>query len=516
MKKDTLIIIGIILLGICMYGLTLRGAVGNPTSENITSQPTSPFESSHEKGPYGHLVSITEHGTYALTKEWADLASPDVGTYQGRYYAFFAPGVPYLTLPFYIIGKYFGVAQLATFGTESLVSIITLVFLFLIGRRIFALPRWAAFFSVLVYGFASTSWSYAITLYQNSFTACFMVTSFYSAWQYSQSKQRFGFLYAGYVWLAYALAISVDYPNAVLMLPVMVYLAYNIFSFKKIHEGIALSIRWSGIFTCAIFIIVTGFHLWHNNQYYGGWSKVAGTLSNRTELSVSTQLSTSQVIIATSTLSTTSPTALVGDKSISGTFHEKLIPNGIYILLFSDQRGLLYFTPIFIFSFLGIGYALRKKEEERAKFIVPLGFIFLNIFLYTSWGDPWGGWAYGPRYIIPAMASLSLFTGIALYEVRKMFLQKILIYAAFLYSSAVALLGALTTNMVPTKGDALLLPNHADNFLYNITFLQSNKSSSFIYNTYIKGSLTLVDYFIFIYVVIIVLTAIVIFKHHNE
>ena len=97
-----------------------------------------------------------------------------------------------------------------------------------------------------------------------------------------------------------------------------------------------------------------------------------------------------------------------------------------------------------------------------------------------------------------------------------MFLQKILIYAAFLYSSAVALLGALTTNMVPTKGDALLLPNHADNFLYNITFLQSNKSSSFIYNTYIKGSLTLVDYFIFIYVVIIVLTAIVIFKHHNE
>ena len=352
MKKDLLTIISIILLGTLIYGLTLRGTLGNPSSSTIASDPTSAFESSHEKGPYGHVVSLSERGTYELTNEWADLSSPDVGTFNGHYYAFFAPGVSYLTMPFYAVGTYFGAAQLATYGAESFVSIITLVFIFLIGRNAFKLPRWAAFFAVIVYGFGSTSWSYAITLYQNAFTACFVVTAFYAAWRFSKTDSRYSWLYASYVWLAYALAIFVDYPNILLFLPIILYHIYSSLPYKKLHDGYSISIRWAGFLTVVVFVVVTGFQFWHNAHYYGGWSKLAGTLNSVVPGSIQNAHNSASLVATTSSSGTAlasiaSSTKTEVKKTAAGFFHEKNMPNGLYILLFSDQRGLLFFSPIF-------------------------------------------------------------------------------------------------------------------------------------------------------------------------
>jgi hypothetical protein len=182
MKKDVLSIIAIVLLGASMYALTLRGAPGNPVvgefKENLDTQ-TKAFELSPERGRYVHVANMAERGTYDLTHEWTEVAYPDVGVSPGgKYSSFFAPGVAYMTLPFYLVGEKYNLAQVATFAAESVITIITLIFIYLIGRRVFALSIRASLFAVLVYAFASTSWSYAITLYQNAFTTCFMVTGF--------------------------------------------------------------------------------------------------------------------------------------------------------------------------------------------------------------------------------------------------------------------------------------------------------------------------------------------------
>ncbi len=519
MKKDTFIIIIIILFSAVMYGATLRGASGNPTTDQFKDNldlPTNAFEASPERGRYVQVANMAESGVYNLSTTWAGIAYPDVGiSSDGKLNTFFAPGVSYLTLPFYLFGAQFELGQVTTFAAESLVSIVTLVFIYLIGVRIFALPRWAALFAVLVYAFGSTSWSYAITLYQNTFTACFMVTAFYAAWRFAQSDTRYRFLYAGYVWLAYALAIFVDYPNAVLMLPVMIYLAISTFSFKKIGEGVAVSVRWSAIATFVVFAGVTGLHFWHNATYYGGWSHLAGELKGYKPVTATSTLS---ILTASSTIATVAATSTIPakEKSAVGFFNEDNMPNSLFVLLFSDERGLFFFSPIFLFSLLGIMYVLRKKkEEDSAIYIVPIALIALNIFLYSSWGDPWGGWAYGPRYLIPSMPWLALFVGIALSNGRFLISKKILAFIFFLFSSAVALLGALTSNAIPPKSEAILLPIKTYNFLRNIPFLQEDKSSSFVYKTYLSDHISLAGYFIIIYAVlaIIALILVIVLSH---
>ena len=544
MKKDTLIIIGIILLGICMYGLTLRGATGNPTAFEIRGKldgHTDAFELSPERGRYAHVASLAETGNFELTKDWAEVAYPDVGiSKEEKYFSFFAPGVSYYALPSYLIGSQFGLAQVATFSIESFMSIITLVFIFLIGRKIFALPRWTAFFSVLIYGFASTSWSYAITLYQNAFTACFIVTAFYAVWRYSQNDSRYSFLYSAYAWLAYGLSITVDYPNAILMLPVMLYLAYVSFSVNKAREGYMLSFRFASLVTIVAFMAITGLHFWHNAHYYGKWSNVAGTLKNYVRpvetsttpliiphietVSTSSKLYTDKTdkstFVTTILHPNTTPTTTdaVTEKTISGTFHERLMFKGLYVLLISDERGLFFFTPIFLLVFFGVFYRFKQNEADSAITIVPLTLILFNLFLYSAWGDPQGGWAYGPRYLIASMPWMALFVGVALYEWKTSTWRRIITYLLFLYSLGIALLGSLTTNAIPPKSEAVLLQVKKFNFLSNIDYIKDNRSGSFFYKTYIAQHITLLDYFIVIYIFIALLAFMTLYlstRHHE-
>src|SRR3990167_3445406 len=112
--KNKLAIIFIIIIGIVLYALTLRGAFGNPTAKDFKGNldsATGAFELSPERGRYVHVVVLAERGTYDLTREWADIAAPDVGQFNGKFYSYFAPGVPYLAYPFYKIGEYFEIGR---------------------------------------------------------------------------------------------------------------------------------------------------------------------------------------------------------------------------------------------------------------------------------------------------------------------------------------------------------------------------------------------------------------------
>ncbi len=505
MKRDIVISIGIILFATIMYGVTLRGAPGNPTVnqfKNNLDQPTKAFELSPERGRYVHIANLAEFGTFNLTKEWAAVAYPDVGqSKDGRYYSFFAPGVAYAALPFYLFGAKYGLAQVGAFSVESIVSIVTLITIYFIGIRIFMLPRWAALFAVLIFGFGSTSWSYAITLYQNAFTTCFAVTGFYAAWKFGQTRGIRAWVYVAYVWLAYGLSIWVDYPNALMMLPVMLYLAYLTFSVSEKEEGIEVSIRWASVFAVAAFVLITGLQLMHNAHYYGAATKLAGGLKNynpNQAVATSTKLFAFR-ISSTTVAGLPTPTTDEQEKSVVGFFHEWHMPQSFYVLTVSDERGLLYFSPIFLLSLFGIVYIWVQNKKDIGIYAVPLGLIAFNLFLYSSWGDPWGGWAFGPRYLIPSMPWLALFAALfvaSFKTLRSAIIFRVVAFLLFAYSCAVSLLGALTTNAVPPKSEGLLLPAKAYNYYFNIPFLKDGKSSSFVYTTYLAAHISLVSLYI--------------------
>jgi hypothetical protein len=86
-------------------------------------------------------------------------------------------------------------------------------------------------------------------------------------------------------------------------------------------------------------------------------------------------------------------------------------PGRIAALLVLPQRGLLYSSPLLALAPLGVG-ALRRADPGAARvaLAVPLGFLLL-VASFHAWQ---GGFAPGPRYLVPCLPFLFLPTALAM------------------------------------------------------------------------------------------------------
>lgn len=500
--KNRLAILFIVVLATTLYAVTLHGVFGNPEASTIKQtleDPTKPFELSPERGRFAHIISLAETGNYALTKELGDFVYPDVGWNNGKFYSFFAPGISYMALPFYIIGSSVNYSQLFTFGFVSLVSIFALIFLFKICREIFQLPVWASLVSVMIFAFGSTAWSYAVTLYQHHVTVFLMLSSFYAVWYFAKNV-KWSWLGAIWVWLAYGLAIAIDYPNLLLLMPIMIYFLVKAIQIETDSQKTKVKVRLSFILAATFFIAVMAGHLYHNQTKFGGITNLSGGLTSYKTI-VENNWQDLYVDEINQKLNEN-----VAKKDVVGFFSEERIPNSPGTLLFSKDRGLFVYSPIFILAIFGIIYLVRKRMNLETG--VLLGLVAINLFLYASWGDPWGGWAYGPRYLIPSMSILAIIAGIFIAHKPSIW-KSIITFILFAYSSAIALLGVITTNAVPPRVEADSLQMKY-NFLRNLDFLYEDKSSSFIYNTFLIDKISLINFAFILYAVVLIVFLVII------
>ena len=510
--KNTFAIIFLIILSTTLYTLTLRGISGNPDINTVKAEyegTTNPLELSPERGRFAHVLALGEYGRYDLDQRLGELAYPDVGYSDGKFYSFFAPGISYMATPFYLWGKQYELAQVFTFAFVSLISILAIIFIFKTAREVLKLPLWASVLAPIIFAFGSSAWSYSGTLYQHHLTVFFIISGFYAAWRYKQNT-KLSWIWGFFVWANYALAITIDYPNVVLMLPIMAYFLISAFSAEENSSSIKINFRLSIIATALLFAVITGGHLYFNKTNFGGWTKLSGTLTSYKTI-IEKNLNPQNLNFETVLKNT------VKEKSATGFFSEYKIVRGFNTLMFASDRGLFYFAPIFILGVFGFIRAFRR--ETNIELLTLLGIVIVNIFLYSSWGDPWGGWAYGPRYLILSMSVLSIFTAYFLSIGGKLLVKKLIALPLFLYSSAIGLLGALTTNAVPSSIEAIGLGSES-NFFFNISFIENGQTSSFLYKTYLKNYLPLNDYYLYILSFVFILFIYLIFimpkfKHGN-
>ena len=492
--KNKLAILFIILVSASLYAFTIRGEVGNFSDARDyqgASATGGPFESSHERAPYMQMLSIIDRQAFDLTQEQADFAAPDAGYENGKFYSLFPPGVSLSLIPLYVLGSQYDLGQVFAYATMALFTVLTMVFIFMISRQILGLSVWASIFGALIFGFASTSWGYAITIYQHVTTAFLVIFGFYATWKYKQ-EERFSWIWGSLVWLVYGISIFVDYPNAFLLLPIMAYFLFSSIRFDRDNAAYKLRIRTALFFTSIVFIGITALHLYHNETVFGNWKKFSNRIP-RYQIVNLEELQEREKGIVNQT------------QSVSRVFQERYVPNGFYRLTVAPDKGIFFFSPIFLLALLGV-YKLRRKINIETGILLAL--IGVNFLVYISFSDPWGGWAYGPRYLVPSMAVLSLF--VAFWISRGEIWKKIIAFILFAYSSAIALLGALTTNAVPPKIEADFL-GLKYNFFYNLDFFMDGKSGSFLYNTYFFKTLSLQDYFLLIYIALLIVVTVVLF-----
>lgn len=500
--KNVLTILLLIFFCSLVLVLSIRGYAGVPKSNELNSNywtENGPFEVSPERGRFALLYSFIENHSFYFSNELAQFALPDVAVYDNHYVSLFAPGVSFIAIPGYLVGKAVGFSQVGTFATISLFALMSTLLIRSIAIRLGA-NSLAATLASLVFLFATPAYSYAVTLYQHHISTFLILLSIYILlrWKSIWSLTL--------IWLLYAIALIVDYPNLLLMFPIVLYALGRIFIVKIENSSFRLDIKLLGLLTFAGATIPLAFLIWFNISSYNNPFQLAGTLNNAQEMGINSSSDANletkieaakaqQQLSNSRTNQTINPESQ--KKDLANFFKTRNMFNGFYAQTISSDRGILYFTPVILLGLIGLVIEYRKKSALLLLFISILG---VNIMLYAMWGDPYGGWAFGSRYLIPTYAILAILIAKVLTRWKASVLFLTIFSLLLIYSTAVNSLGALTTNRNPPQVEILALEaltKTEQKYTYekNIQYLQKYGTKSFVFQTWEKQYLTPVQYY---------------------
>lgn len=473
-------IIGIVSL-LILLTLTKGNTKNNELmyQKNVDTKIEGPFELSNSSSRYVLTQAIVDSKTFFLNPERAKTAAPDVVQYKEKYFTIFTPGVSFLGIPFYILGKYFGMNQIFTFAINTLLAFLNIFLVMKVSRKLGA-SSFAALLGGFVFAFATNALGYSLTFTQHEVSSTLILLGFLNV---LGKRNFFSNMLFGLLFSASAL---MDLPNIFLMLPMLVYIFSRHLSFfrtnEKIHINFKLVSTWLivGLFP---FTLLFG---WYNYSVAGSPTKIAQNIGRVTNIGGTQAIQNIDVPeIVTNNL---------GKPLLKVPFITRNMLNGFYILTISDERSWLYYSPVLLIGIFGLIFAYRSKRAKTAAVLV-ISVIGTNIVLYSMFGDPWGGWAFGPRYLIPAAAFMSAGVGIAVSKLRRSYIFCTLFLILFAYSVYVSVLGAITTNAIPPKIEAVNFKPALDyTYEYNQNFITSNQSSSLFYNAVLKDKISVNTY----------------------
>lgn len=70
---------------------------------------------------------------------------------------------------------------------------------------------------------------------------------------------------------------------------------------------------------------------------------------------------------------------------------------GLYGSLFSPLKGIFFYSPFLIFSFIGVRSLFKKARYD---FVLLISYLIIIIFTYSMWNDCFGATVFGDRYLV--------------------------------------------------------------------------------------------------------------------
>jgi hypothetical protein len=100
-------------------------------------------------------------------------------------------------------------------------------------------------------------------------------------------------------------------------------------------------------------------------------------------------------------------------------------------VLFSYRKGWLLYTPVMLFSLIGIPFLIKYWKEA---FLPVLVFTMLNIYIISSWCFWWYGGSYGLRALIDSYGILAFpFAAFVKWLLEQKILVKTIVLFLFLF-----------------------------------------------------------------------------------
>lgn len=488
------VLVSLVLLTV-LVGVT-KGRFGNINDDSLNLKiwtDDGPLELSPDRGRFALTYSIAEDQSVKFSLPVARFATPDLGYKDGNFVSLFAPGVSFVVLPGYLIGRMFNASQIGTFLTISLFAFVNFWLIYAISRHLNA-KRYASMFGAAIFSFATPALAYSGSLYQHHISTFLIL---FSVWLLLKFNKLWSLLI---VWILVGASITIDNPNFFMMFPVGLVALLRSVNLDMVKNKISFQINLKKLLTIIAITIPISAFMYFNLISNGGPLLLSGAVEHVQSLDQN-----GKPVRSLSITDSNADVALLerikekeGDdsRSILGFFDSRNMLTGFYTQFFSLDRGMLFFTPIVFLGFLAI-FVWHKKMTQTH--ILLFGVLMANLTIYALWGDPWGGWAFGSRYLIPAYAVLAIFSSHILSVWHRKIIFLLILYPVLIYSLSVNMVGALTSNRNPPQIEVLALEKLSGReekytFERNWDYLQDD-SKSFVYKSFVWGRISSVEYF---------------------
>lgn len=479
------------LIVILAISVSIKSQLSNPTIQELNTKAwkeSGPLELSPERGRYALLFSLVENKSFQFNTEVARLATPDLGYSNGKFVSLFAPGTSILMIPGYLIGKYFNASHLGATVTIGVFAVLNVLLIYLILKKL-TVSRLIAYTSALLFLVATPALTYAGIIYQHHISTFTVLLSLYISLHKNSIWQLIS------IFLIFGFSALIDVPNVFFITPILLFVLVKHFRFIKSHTGINFVVN-PNIFLAAFSICIPIFMYFAINYYsYGNVLQLSNTVTHIQALDEKGQA----IVGRGADQRSVSDIQNLGERKRSAFnfFKSRHLINGLYAFSISPDRGTIVFTPIVLLGFLGF-VQLRKKNKWFAQ--IFLGIICFNILLYSMRSDPWGGWGFGSRYLIPSYSILAILIGLTIERYRKNILFLIIFLIISSYSIYVNVAGAISSTANPPQVEILSLEalsgsRERYSFDRNIEYLKNGGSKSLVYQQYFKNSVTPWEYY---------------------
>jgi len=315
--------------------------------------------------------------------QWVNSPGEVLGAFgpEGDVFSKKGPAPAFLAVPFYLIGRLLPpLSMLQTaFWFNAVVTALTAV---LLARTVLALGYrlTAALLAGALYGLGTIAWPYATHFFGEPLSALAILGVFHALLRLRQTGEV---RYAAWAGVAAGVMVATSAGHAVLLAPFGVYLLGStgwgaIFPGPRGGAGAGRTgRRWARMVAALLafaapLAITAGLLVWYNYARFGvplgtGYHFEAGEGFTANWL------------------------------------------QGLWGLLFSPYRGFFWYTPLALASVIAWPGFIRRHRAE-GWLLATLALILIGLF--GKWWMWWGGFAWGPRFLVP-LAPLVVLVGIS-------------------------------------------------------------------------------------------------------